>query len=158
MKTSSLKKNQNHSPFIAWSLVLIQFTSAAYLFLSGSVIAVAPLLVLLQVLGLLTGVWAILSMRIGNFNITPNIKSGSKLIMSGPYRYIRHPMYAALLMLTLAIVVDSFSIQKMIAWLILLTDLLIKLSYEERLLRKEREAYAVYATKTKRLLPFIFLL
>jgi protein-S-isoprenylcysteine O-methyltransferase Ste14 len=65
-------------------------------------------------------------------------------------------MYLALLLATLTLVVDSFSTLRLILWLTLLIDLIVKLSYEERLLVAAWDEYHGYMKKTKRLIPFLF--
>ncbi|MDQ3261228.1 MAG: hypothetical protein M3Q00_10690, partial [Pseudomonadota bacterium] len=42
------------------------------------------------------GIYTLLYNRLGNFNIRPEPKASGRLITSGPYRLIRHPMYSAL--------------------------------------------------------------
>lgn len=48
--------------------------------------------------GLALGLWAVTADRPGNFNIRPVPRAGGQLIDRGPYRWIRHPMYSALLL------------------------------------------------------------
>ena len=65
-------------------------------------------------------------------------------------------MYLAVLVVTLALLLAQFSWPRGIAWLILLGDILAKLSYEERLLGQRFPEYAEYRKKTKRLLPLVY--
>ena len=39
--------------------------------------------------------WAIIHNRPGNFNIRPTPKVRGVLVTTGPYRWIRHPMYTS---------------------------------------------------------------
>ena len=53
-------------------------------------------------LGVLLGLWALSSNRLGNFNIRPVPRAGGTLVQQGPYRWIRHPMYASQALWSLA--------------------------------------------------------
>ena len=65
-------------------------------------------------------------------------------------------MYTALLLVTLALILDDFSGIRLVVWIILLGDLLMKLRYEESLLVKHFEKYREYQNRTTRLLPYLF--
>ena len=141
---------------LSFSFVFIQFLCLIVIFLSGPLMARQPVLLVLETLGLILGVWAILVMRIGHFNIAPDLLRGSTLVTSGPYRFIRHPMYSSLLLVSLAVVLDAFTVPRGIVWLILLVNMLLKLRYEENMLRGQLEGYDAYRQQSKRLIPFLF--
>lgn len=142
------------------SLVILQFlTLAAQLLLAASALReqapqVGAVLLALCALGL--GVWALLTNRPGNFNIHPAPREGGQLIDSGPYRWIRHPMYTALMMLggACAWVTDSFP-----GWMLGLTlicVLAIKALLEEWMLARAHPAYVAYRSRTKAFIPLVF--
>jgi len=145
-----------HSLLFSYFLVAVQLTTAALIFLTGPWFAQQWWLLAIELLGVALGLWAIIIIRVGNFNITPEIVDNGRLVRRGPYRLIRHPMYLALLLSTLALVIDSFSILRLSFWIILLVDLIAKLTYEERLLVLARDEYRHYKQTTKRLIPFVF--
>jgi len=136
--------------------VVIQFICLGLIGVTGSLIPSNRVLLLIEVLGIGLGIWAILTMRIGNFNITPEPFQWSKLVTSGPYRYIRHPMYLALLMTTLPLLINDFDLIRLTIWLALLIDLVLKLNYEEKLLIYKLAGYDHYVQKSARLIPFIY--
>jgi protein-S-isoprenylcysteine O-methyltransferase Ste14 len=136
--------------------VLVQFASLAAIALTGPLLADNMLLLALEMTGIALGIWAVIVMKPGNFNIIPDPPPSSKLVNSGPYRFIRHPMYLALLMTTLPLVLDSFSLVRLSFWLILMINLILKMDYEERLLVDGVENYDSYLGKSHRILPFIY--
>ena len=75
---------------------------------------------------------------------------------SGPYRYVRHPMYMALLLVTLPLVIEEFSWFRFGVWVLLLVDLLVKMNFEENLLRDELAGYEQYTRDSFRLIPFLY--
>jgi len=136
--------------------VLIQFLCLAVIGLTGPIFANPFLLLLIELSGLSLGIWAVLIMRIGHFNIAPEPLSWSKMVSRGPYRIIRHPMYLGLLITTLPLVISDFSPLRLVFWFILLADLVIKMGYEEGLLQKQFTEYIHYQKQTARILPGIY--
>lgn len=137
-------------------LVAIQFICLVAIALTGPIIARQPLLLFVEILGIGLGIWAILSMRPFNFNITPDVKTDGVMVERGPYTYIRHPMYAALLTICTALVIDQFSLVRLGILLILIIDLVVKLRYEENLLASHYSEYDTYRTHTYRLVPYLW--
>ncbi len=136
-------------------LVIIQFLCLLLLALTGPVV-VSGYLVIGEGLVFLFGVWSIWVMRRSRLNVFPEVLDGSNLISSGPYRLIRHPMYLSLILLSAILLANSFSYTRLGIGLLLTTNLLFKIEWEERLLRKKLPAYNKYASKNWKLLPFIY--
>ncbi len=101
------------------------------------------------------GIWAIASMHF-NVSVLPDVRDRQELIVTGPYTYIRHPMYTAVLLAGQAWMQNNLSFVSAIMWLALLAVLLIKLDYEETQLLAKFKTYKKYKQKTKRLIPFIY--
>jgi protein-S-isoprenylcysteine O-methyltransferase Ste14 len=66
--------------------------------LSGAGIIKSPPLLIIELSGLITGFWSVFAMKIRNFNISPEVKTGGKMTSRGPYKIIRHPMYLSILL------------------------------------------------------------
>ncbi len=109
---------------------------------------------ILLIVSVFFGIWAAAAMRF-RFNILPSPLTGTRLMTKGPYAYVRHPMYTTLVFGTLALVINSFSTSKLIAWILLATVLYVKSLIEERILTKHFPEYENYSNITKRIIPFI---
>lgn len=140
--------------FRSYLFVMIQLLCLGGIMITGPVLASRAIYLGLELLGVALGVWALVTMTIRNLNVLPDIRAGSRLVRHGPYRYIRHPMYSALLLVTLALILDAYSMERMMIWILLVCDLWVKLRYEEKLLGQHFGEYKDYQKQTKRLIPF----
>jgi protein-S-isoprenylcysteine O-methyltransferase Ste14 len=102
------------------------------------------------------GLWTLIHNRPGNFNIRPEPKASGRLVTSGPYRYVRNPMYSALLLFAAAEVVAYVDPWKILCLLALALVLLAKAMLEERGLRERHAGYAEYAKRVHRFIPGLF--
>ena len=103
----------------------------------------------------LLALWALAANRPGNFNIRPTPRHGGVLVTSGPYRWIRHPMYTSVLIAAAAAVVKANQTVDAGLWLALLALLLIKAGMEERALMIRFPDYQDYKSRTTRFLPWL---
>ncbi|PIN91450.1 hypothetical protein COU57_00385 [Candidatus Pacearchaeota archaeon CG10_big_fil_rev_8_21_14_0_10_32_14] len=96
---------------------------------------------------------------LGEF-FTPSIKTQEhqKIIMKGPYKYIRHPSYTGLLLEVCGVSLClSNWISFTFSFVFLFSALVYRINIEEKLLSKEfGEEYKNYTTKTKKLIPYIY--
>lgn len=100
--------------------------------------------------------WATIVMKPGNFNIVPTPVAKGILVTRGPYKVIRHPMYASIFIFALALLAGQFDYSKLLISLVLATGMVMKMLFEEELLRKHFPEYLAYMKKTKRVIPFIW--
>ena len=132
-----------------------QLACLVYLFVTGLWLA-RPAWVWIEIIGLYVGAWAVYTMRLRNLHIGPGVAPGARLVTAGPYRFVRHPMYAALLLITLSLVLSRFTTTRLAVWAALLVVLLAKLQYEETLLARRFPEYSGYRKRTKRLIPLVY--
>ncbi len=104
---------------------------------------------------LLLGAWALMHNRPGNFNLSPIPKVWGVLVTTGPYRWIRHPMYTSVLLGTGALALIAHPFFGWAAWSALAVVLFIKSIFEERWLREQHVHYAAYKRATYRFVPFV---
>ena len=88
---------------------------------------------------------------------TIQVASGQKVVSTGPYAIVRHPMYAAALLMLLGIPISLGSWWGALVLLALLPALGWRLLDEERLLLRDLEGYAGYRRKVPwRLIPHLW--
>jgi protein-S-isoprenylcysteine O-methyltransferase Ste14 len=142
--------------FKAYILVTVQVISLTLIVVTGRLFARNILPLIIEIAGIVLGVWALFVMGWHNLNVTPLVRKDARLVTRGPYAFIRHPMYSSLLFTVWPLIIDQFSLLRLTVALILTVDLLTKLVYEERLLKKHFAGYDDYMKKTQRLIPFVF--
>lgn len=102
----------------------------------------------------LLGLWTLAHNRIGNFNVRPTPKAGGRLITSGPYQWVRHPMYSAVLLGAAALAWASQP-WAWLAWAALGVVLWRKSSLEEGWLAKRHPDYTAYRRRSRRFIPWL---
>lgn len=85
------------------------------------------------------------------------VEKGQKVIQSGPYRFVRHPMYLGSILMYIASPLALGSYWAMIPAAFIIPVLIARIINEEKVLTKELEGYSEYKQKTRyRLIPGIW--
>lgn len=113
-----------------------------------------PVSISLQVLGFALVGWARITFGIRSFRFTANPTQGA-LVTTGPYRYIRNPIYAAAWLIIWTGVVVHWSPVNATLAAVVAAMLIVKIACEEPLLRVAYPEYGEYSRKTARLVPFV---
>lgn len=88
---------------------------------------------------------------------TVEVEKGQKVVSTGPYYVIRHPMYLGTLVMYLAVPVALGSYATVPVFLLYIPLIVARILSEEEILRRELPGYAEYCKKTRyRLIPFIW--
>lgn len=88
---------------------------------------------------------------------TIKVEEGQKVVDTGLYGIVRHPMYAVTILLFLMIPLILGSWYALIAFAFYPAIIVIRLKDEEKLLTRELSGYAEYKQKVKyRIIPFIW--
>jgi len=138
------------------SLVFAQFFLIGIMAVSSQGILSSWFGLSILVVGLLFGLWTINYNKLGNFNIRPELKDGCALVTTGPYRWVRHPMYTSVLLMTLGMAVSTPNYLEISSFVLLVMVLALKAVREERLWCVENAAYRDYMKKTKRFIPLLY--
>lgn len=88
---------------------------------------------------------------------TIRVQEGQKVVDSGLYGIVRHPMYAVTLLLFLSMPLILGSVYALVIFLAYPLIIAKRIAGEERLLEEELDGYHAYKEKVKyRLIPFIW--
>ena len=88
---------------------------------------------------------------------TVEVQEGQKVISTGLYGVVRHPMYLATLFMFLPLPLILGSFWGLIPFLLYIVVTVIRILNEEKVLSQGLEGYSEYMKKVKyRLLPFIW--
>ena len=88
---------------------------------------------------------------------TVKVEEGQKVISTGLYGVVRHPMYLASILMFLAIPLVMGSWYALIPFALYPVLMVIRIRDEERLLTQELDGYAEYKQKVRwRMIPFVW--
>ena len=147
--------------------VLIAITLGAAIGVAAAAASLAPSLrtpaafrvlgVIVMWLGLATRVWAIAALG-GAFRTTVEVDPGQAVVTTGPYRRIRHPAYAGLLLVVAGFGLAIGNWLSLAVCLVLpLPSLVWRIQVEEaELERVLGDAYRTYEAETTRLIPWVW--
>lgn len=104
--------------------------------------------------GVAFAVWA--RVHLGrNWSGNVTVKEGHELIRSGPYAFVRHPIYTGILAAVLGTAVCSGTVRALVGLLIITAALIVKLRAEERFMRETFPGqYERYSAEVPALVPF----
>ena len=135
--------------------LLLMIGALLGLIATRSLFSPAPIVIAAQVAAVALIVWARTTFGRRSFHATADPTEGG-LVTTGPYRFIRHPIYTAICLFAFAGVLANISLIAAGVGLLLFLGALTRMVAEEHLLLRRYPEYAQYAAKTKRMLPFIF--
>ncbi|HEX6539907.1 MAG TPA: isoprenylcysteine carboxylmethyltransferase family protein [Candidatus Dormibacteraeota bacterium] len=108
--------------------------------------------VCLEIVAFTLGVWGLLTLR-RNLSIIPEARG---LVTSGPYHFIRHPLYTAEILAAITVVVAHPALWAVVGIIPFIALQLARATFEEGLLRQTFPAYATYIARTPRLVPGVW--
>ncbi len=107
------------------------------------------------VFGLFVTLWARWTLA-GNWSSDVTFKHNHELVKTGPYRFVRHPIYTGLLVMALGTAISAGRLRCWLGLVVVGIGFWIKLRQEERLmLRHFPDEYPAYRKQVKALVPFI---
>jgi len=107
-----------------------------------------------EILGLMGIIASAFTIR-SSLTVMPLPKNNGQLGTTGLYRYVRHPMYTCVLLLSLGIALANGSLIKYGLVVGLYVLFYHKSRYEEKFLKQKYASYKDYAQHTPRFIPFL---
>ena len=114
-----------------------------------------PWVIALQVAAALLMLWARVTFGMRSFHADAAPTDGG-LVTSGPYRFIRHPIYAAIGLFVWAGVLAHLSTLTVLLGCAATAGIVVRVRCEETLITERYPEYREYATRTRRLLPMVW--
>jgi protein-S-isoprenylcysteine O-methyltransferase Ste14 len=99
--------------------------------------------------------WAVWSLRSLGRNVSV-LAQARAVVDQGPYRWVRHPLYAGELVSSLGVTVAMNSLAAVAVWLLLCGLQVYRALREEQVLLQALPAYRSYRSRTAALLPGVF--
>jgi protein-S-isoprenylcysteine O-methyltransferase Ste14 len=99
--------------------------------------------------------WARVTFGGRSFHAGANPTEGG-LVMTGPNRFVRHPIYSAIQLYDRAGVASHVTIISMLTAIVATAAVAVRIGAEEALVVELYPEYADYARHTKRIIPFVF--
>jgi protein-S-isoprenylcysteine O-methyltransferase Ste14 len=135
-------------PLIGGILPFALLISPPNLFIAGNPLALQVIFYWMTAATALT-VWGLWTLR-RSFSITVEARD---LVISGPYRWIRHPIYSGEILTALAISVWRFSLLNLFIITLFVVIQMLRAKWEENKLALVFPGYSIYAAKTSWLFP-----
>ncbi|MBI1210557.1 MAG: isoprenylcysteine carboxylmethyltransferase family protein [Alphaproteobacteria bacterium] len=138
-----------------WALIYVLgmgALSAIYPWKSIADLTVLPLGIVLIGAGLGLSIWAVTLFRREGTELNPTSETNKKLVIAGPFRYTRNPMYLSLVLFTLGIAFCVGSLPMFAAPMLLFaTASIAHIPFEEEKMRRQfGTAFDDYARRTRR--------
>jgi protein-S-isoprenylcysteine O-methyltransferase Ste14 len=126
-----------------------------YLLDKNYVLSKNPITIIIQLCSIAFMIWARFTFGLRSFHATANTTNG-KLVTTGPYRWLRHPIYAAVIYFSWASVISYPFLDTIAAVALISGGMFLRMLLEEKSLLATYDNYAEYAKHTKRIIPFLF--
>jgi protein-S-isoprenylcysteine O-methyltransferase len=143
---------------MVWSGVVLGFASALLLpgvaIRSGATALFAAGLTLM--LGGLVLRWCAVAVLGPAFTVTVGTRAEQRVVVRGPYRWVRHPSYAGSLLTVLGVLLCATNVVSLVAYALPLAGYAYRIVVEERALAEGLgDEYRRYMRRTSRLIPFV---
>lgn len=137
---------------VAFALMVAGIVGLYYM---NSLVGASPAVIGLQVCGAALMIWARLTFGKRSFHAAATPTAGG-LVTTGPYRYLRHPIYTAIFIFVWPPAIAQRAAAPIAFATLILIGAVIRMWCEEYLLVRQYPDYAVYAKTTKRIVPYLF--
>ena len=135
--------------------LIVMVVAIFALYKIGVLFSAQPIAIALQLIAVALLIWARITFGVRSLHAAANPTEGG-LVSTGPYRYIRHPIYTAACLFGWAGILVHLSLVS-VAWGVLLfLGALVRMLAEERLVKQRYPEYVEYSRVTSRMIPHVF--
>jgi protein-S-isoprenylcysteine O-methyltransferase Ste14 len=135
--------------------LLLMALALAGLLVRGAFFSSQPIVIIAEVAAVALMAWARLTFGHRSFRAAGNPTVGG-LVTTGPYRFIRHPIYTAACLFGWSGILAHWSLINVLLGVLLIAGAVARILCEERLIIEAYPEYRAYAQATKRMVPYIF--
>lgn len=139
----------------SWVGLVMMIAGLAGFIFRKEVLSPAPFVIVLQLSAVALMVWARLTFGRRSFHAAASPTEGN-LVTTGPYRWLRHPIYAAVCLFVWACFAGHASLVAFGIATLVTVGAVLRMLAEERLLARRYPEYAGYARRTRRMVPYLF--
>jgi protein-S-isoprenylcysteine O-methyltransferase Ste14 len=118
------------------------------------IISTNPVAIVIQLSAIGLMVWSRITFGLRSFHPAANTTKGA-LITHGPYKWLRHPIYASVIYFTWACFIGYPLLTTFFAAVMITSGLFVRMILEERDLKNTYPEYESYSQRTKRIIPFL---
>jgi protein-S-isoprenylcysteine O-methyltransferase Ste14 len=122
---------------------------------TGALFSGSPTVIGIQLLAVLLMIWARVTFGRRSFHAAAAPTAGG-LVKTGPYRFLRHPIYTAAFLFVWPAALNRGSSMAIGFALLVSVGAIIRMLCEEHLLVRQYPEYVEYAGTTKRMIPYVF--
>ena len=140
---------------VGWLAYALLAVPLAFLVATKRMFSPAPAVVALLVAGLAVVVWARITFGWRSLHAGSDATKGG-IVTSGPYRWVRHPIYAGVMLALAGVIIGHHDPPTIAAVALVVAGLAVRIAAEERAVLRMYPEYASYAQRTKRLIPWLF--
>jgi len=140
---------------ISLAALLLMALALVGLVVRGAFFSSQPVAIMAEVAAVALMVWARLTFGSRSFHAAANPTAGG-LVTTGPYRFIRHPIYTAVCLFGWTGVLAHWSLINVLLGALLLVGAVARMLCEERLIIEVYPEYRAYAQASKRMVPYVF--
>ncbi|MGB7620833.1 MAG: isoprenylcysteine carboxylmethyltransferase family protein [Terriglobia bacterium] len=133
----------------------VMVLALAGLISTKALLSALPVVIAVQAGAVLLMIWARRTFGIRSFHASAGPTEGG-LVTTGPYAFIRHPIYTAASLFGWAGIVAHWSLLSISMGILLLAGAMVRMLCEERLIAERYPEYRRYMARTRRMVPFLF--
>jgi protein-S-isoprenylcysteine O-methyltransferase Ste14 len=140
---------------ISLAALLMMTLALVGLLFRGAFFSPQPVAITVEILAVALMIWARLTFGQRSFHAAANPSAGG-LVTTGPYRFIRHPIYTAACLFGWSGILAQWSAINVMLGVLLIVSAVGRMLCEEQLIIGIYPEYRDYARTTKRMVPYIF--